>query len=185
MTARVGRDLTRPLHQAISPSRRNFPAFWRRVHSWDIRVVSTICNLSVGEERWAPIREMRVPATAKFVPMCLPSPGKDGYCVTITCNSVINQTTDCRGERPIQFDLLRIRCLQVVGQHNQPLIQELISQEFDEVLTADRAEYRFRPSASDGSTSRSAKTYLRRSCTFSSMSSAIRNSSGLRCRDGG
>jgi len=98
MTARVGRGLTRPLHHAISPSRRNFPAFWRRVHSWDIRVVSTICNLSVGEERWAPIRGMRVPATAKFVPMCLPSPGKDGYCGTITCNSVIKQTLERRIE---------------------------------------------------------------------------------------
>ena len=166
MTARVGRGLTRPLHHAISPSRRNFPACWRRVHSWDILIVSTVCNLSVGEER----RGMR--ATAKFMAARLPSPGKDRYCVAITCNSVIKPTTDRRGEKPIQFDLLRIRCVQVIGQHNQPLIQELISQEFDEVLTADRAEYRFRPSASDGSTSRSAKTYLRRSCTFSSMSSA-------------
>jgi hypothetical protein len=89
--------------------------------------------------------------------------------------AISDMKTDCRGEKPILFGVPRIRCVQDVGQHNQPLIQELISQESDEALTADRAKYRthrFRPSASDGSTSRSAKTYLRRSCTFASMSRA-------------
>jgi hypothetical protein len=223
MTARVGRDLAWPPHYAISPSRRNFPAFW-----WDTSVDSTVCNPPVGGEQWAPIRRMGVSATARFVPLSLPSPEKDRYFLTTTCNSVIKYTTerrienrkylrrrrsrlsrwrcslgfsfeqvsdierpvrvkeirrivisdmktDCRGEKSILFELPRIRCVQVVRQHNQPLIQELISQESDEALTADRADYRahwFRPSASDGSTSRSAKTYLRRNCMFSSMSCA-------------
>jgi hypothetical protein len=218
MTARVGRGLAWPPHYAISPSRRNFPAFW-----WDTSVDSTVCNPPVGGEQWAPIRRIGVSATARFVPLSLPSPEKDRYFLTTTCNSVIKYTTerrienrkylrrrrsrlsrwrcslgfsfeqvsdierpvggkemqriaildmktDCRGEKPILFELPRIRCVQVVRQHNQPLIQES-----DEALTADRADYRarrFRPSASDGSTSRSAKTYLRRSCTFSSMSCA-------------
>ncbi len=82
---------------------------------------------------------------------------------------------DRRREISTLFEQRRIRCAQVVGQHIQPLIRELILQEADEALTADRAEYptnRYRPSASDGSTPRSAKKYSTRNSAFSSMSCA-------------
>jgi hypothetical protein len=78
---------------------------------------------------------------------------------------------DRRREMPALFEQRRIRCVQVVGQHIQPLIQELVLQEADEALRVDRAEYptnRYRPSASDGSTKRSST----RNSAFSSMSCA-------------
>jgi hypothetical protein len=59
-------------------------------------------------------------------------------------------------------------------QHIQPLIQELILHESDEAVAADRVGRptdRFRPSASDGSTSRSAKTYLTTGSPSSTSSS--------------
>jgi hypothetical protein len=63
----------------------------------------------------------------------------------------------------------------------QPLIQELILQESDEALTADRAEYptdRLGLSASDGPTTQSANMYFDQlvlplpTCKSSSMSCA-------------
>ena len=98
MTARVGRGLAWPPHYAISPSRRNFPAFWHRLIFWDTSVDSTVCNSPVGGEQWAPIRRIGVSATARFVPLSLHSPEKDRYCLTTTCNSVIKYTQERRIE---------------------------------------------------------------------------------------
>ena len=94
MTARVGRDLAWPPHYAISFSRRNFPAFWPRLIFWNTSVDSTVCIPPVGGEQWAPIRRMRVSARARLVPLSLPSPEKDRYCVTATRNSVIKHTQE-------------------------------------------------------------------------------------------
>ena len=89
MTARVGPGLTRPPYHAISPSRRDVPALWSRVSSGDTFAVSTVCNPSVGGEPARP----RGPRAVS-----LPSAGRDGYCVTVTCNSVIKQTLKRRIE---------------------------------------------------------------------------------------
>jgi len=44
MAARVGRGLAWSPHDAISPSRRNFPVFWPHLNLRDTSVVLTVCN---------------------------------------------------------------------------------------------------------------------------------------------
>lgn len=175
MTARVGPGLARPPYHAISPSRRGFP----RVNSGDTFVVATVCNPSVGGEHPAPIRGKGEPATARFLSVSLPSAGRDGYCITVTCNSVIKQTLKRRIENADYLRhggsyLGRWRCSPrfSFGQALVGTERPVGGKEMQQIaISGTKTDCRLESpiQASEGPTSRSAKTYLRRSCTFSSV----------------
>jgi hypothetical protein len=148
MTARVGPGLARPPYHAVSPSRRDVPALWSRVSSGDTFAVSTVA-------------------------------GRDGYCVTVTCNSVIKQTLKRRIENGTYLGrrrsyLGRWRCSPrfSFGQALVGTERPVGGKEMQQIaISGTKTDCRLEKpiQASEGPTSRSAKTYLRRSCTFSSV----------------